>query len=76
MFEELKNVLSEQLGIETDITMESKLKEELGIDSLLALELSITLENKYNIDISEEELTTLKTVKDVVKLLESKGVNA
>ena len=76
MFEELKNILADQLGIETDITMESKLKEELGIDSLLALELSITLENKYDINISEEELTKLKTVKDVVELLEAKGVKA
>jgi acyl carrier protein len=76
MFEEIKEVLSEQLGIETDIKLESKLKEELGIDSLLAVELSILLENKYDIDIKEEELAKLVTIKDVIDLLETKGVEA
>ena len=76
MFEEIKEVLSEQLGIETDIKLESKLKEELSIDSLLAVELSILLENKYNIDIKEEELAKLVTIKDVIDLLETKGVKA
>ena len=76
MFEEIKEVLLEQLGIETDIKLESKLKEELGIDSLLAVELSILLENKYDIDIKEEELAKLVTIKDVIDLLETKGVKA
>jgi len=76
MFEEIKEVLSEQLGIETDIKLESKLKEELGIDSLLAVELSILLENKYDIDIKEEEIAKLVTIKDVIDLLETKGVKA
>ena len=76
MFEEMKEVLSEQLGIETDIKLESKLKDELGIDSLLAVELSILLENKYDIDIKEEELAKLVTIKDVIDLLETKGVKA
>ena len=76
MFEEIKEVLSEQLGIETDIKLESKLKDELGIDSLLAVELSILLENKYDIDIKEEELAKLVTIKDVIDLLEIKGVKA
>jgi len=76
MFEEIKEVLSEQLGIEADIKLESKLKEELEIDSLLAVELSILLENKYDIDIKEEELAKLVTIKDVIDLLEIKGVKA
>jgi len=74
MFEEIKEVLIEQLGIETEIKLESKLNEELGIDSLLAVELSILLENKYNIDITEEELAKLVTIKDVIDLLQIKGV--
>lgn len=76
MLEEIKEVLAEQLGIETEIKYESKLKDELGIDSLLAVELSILLENKFDIDIKEEELAKLVTVKDVVDLLETKGVKA
>ena len=76
MFEEIKDVLSEQLGIEADIKMESNLKEDLKIDSLLAVELTILLENKYDIDIKEEEIAKLETIKDVIDLLEAKGVKA
>ena len=73
MFEVIKEVLSEQLGVEADIKLESKLREDLNIDSLLAVQLSVLLENKYDIDITEEELGKLVTIKDVIDLLETKG---
>ena len=73
MFEVIKEVLSEQLGVEADIKLESKLREDLNIDSLLAVQLSVLLENKYDIDITEEELGKLVTIKDVIDLLEKKG---
>ena len=76
MFEVIKEVLSEQLGVEGDIKLESKLREDLNIDSLLAVQLSVLLENKYDIDITEEELGKLVTIKDVIDLLEAKGVKA
>ena len=76
MFEVIKEVLSEQLGVEADIKLESKLREDLNIDSLLAVQLSVLLENKYDIDIAEEELGKLVTIKDVIDLLETKGVKA
>ena len=76
MFEVIKEVLSEQLGVESDIKLESKLREDLNIDSLLAVQLSVLLENKYDIDITEEELGKLVTIKDVIDLLETKGVKA
>ena len=76
MFEVIKEVLSEQLGVEGDIKLESKLREDLNIDSLLAVQLSVLLENKYDIDITEEELGKLVTIKDVIDLLETKGVKA
>lgn len=76
MFEVIKEVLSEQLGVEADIKLDSKLREDLNIDSLLAVQLSVLLENKYDIDITEEELGKLVTIKDVIDLLEIKGVKA
>jgi len=76
MFEVIKEVLTEQLGVEADIKLESKLREDLNIDSLLAVQLSVLLENKYDIDITEEELGKLVTIKDVIDLLETKGVKA
>lgn len=76
MFEVIKEVLREQLGVEADIKLDSKLREDLNIDSLLAVQLSVLLENKYDIDITEEELGKLVTIKDVIDLLELKGVKA
>ena len=76
MFEVIKEMLEEELGVEGDIKLDSKLREDLNIDSLLAVQLSVLLENKYNIEISEEELVKLETIKDVVDLLDTKGVKA
>jgi acyl carrier protein len=76
MIEVVKEMLNEELGVEGDIKLDSKLREDLNIDSLLAVQLSVLLENKYNIEITEEELVNLVTIKDVVDLLESKGVKA
>ena len=74
MLDIIKNIISEQLGIEDEVTPESKLADDLGIDSLLALQLSVLLEGQYDIEITEEELAQLTTVQDVIELLEAKGV--
>lgn len=73
MFDQVKNALVESLNIEgEDIQLESKLKDDLGIDSLAAVELSLDLETEFDIKISDEELASFVTVEDIVKLIESK----
>lgn len=73
MFEQVKNALIESLNIDgDDIQLESTLKEDLGIDSLDAVELSLDLETEFDVEISDEELASLKTVKDIVELIEAK----
>ncbi len=73
MFEQVKNALVESLNIEEDeIKLDSSLNDDLGIDSLDAVELSLDLENEFDIEITDEELSSLKTVEDIVKLIESK----
>ena len=54
--------------------MKQSLKDDLEIDSLDATSLVLDMEKKYNIKISNEELVKLVYVKDVVNLLEEKGV--
>ena len=64
MFEKVKEVLVEAINVDEDmITMEANLKDDLGIDSLAAVELSLELETEFDVRIEDEEL---------VKLLESK----
>ena len=73
MFEQVKDALVESLNIEgEDIKLESNLKDDLGIDSLAAVELSLDLETEFDVEISDEELAALVSVEDIVKLIESK----
>ena len=73
MFEKVKEVLVEAINVDEDmITMEANLKDDLGIDSLAAVELSLELETEVDVRIEDEELAKLVSVADIVKLLESK----
>ncbi len=73
MFEQVKDALVESLNIDgEEIKLESNLKDDFGIDSLAAVELSLDLETEFDVEISDEELAALVTVADIVKLIESK----
>ena len=72
MFEELAKILAEQLGISpSEIKPESDILKELGADSLDVAELLMTLEENTGKTIPEEKVTGLKTVGDVVKMIET-----
>ena len=72
MFEEVKKALRVQLKLgDKEITGESRIKEDLGADSLDVLQLLMTIEETYGIRIPDESLAGFKTVGDIVKYLES-----
>ncbi len=72
MFEELKVILDEQLHLNgKEITLESRIKEDLGADSLDVLQMLMTIEDEKGIVIPDEELATFETVGDIVKYLET-----
>ena len=74
MFEKVKEVLMEAINVDEDmIKMEANLKDDLGIDSLAAVELCLELETEFDVRIEDEELAKLVTVADIVSLLESKA---
>ena len=69
MFEKVKEVLVEAINVDEDvITMEANLKDDLGIDSLAAVELSLELETEFDVRIEVDELAQVVTVADIVKL--------
>lgn len=73
MFEKVKLILAEQLNIKADkIKLESKIVEDLGADSLDVVEMLMSVEDKFSVSVSDEEAVNLKTVKDIVTLLENK----
>ena len=54
-----------------EVTLESNVKE-LGLDSLDIVDLLMDMEEKYDIEFENEEMTDLITVNDVVKAIEAK----
>lgn len=72
MFDEIAKILAEQLGIpQSKITEDSEIVKDLGADSLDVVELLMTLEDNTGKTIPEDKVTDLKTVGDVVKMIES-----
>ena len=75
MFEEIKNMLAEQLGVSADsINEETSFKDVLGADSLDLFEVIMALEEKYEIEIPTEDLEKMTTVGSVLTYLKNKGV--
>ncbi len=72
VLEAMKERLAER-GIEGDnVTMDSKLSDDLGLDSLDTVEVTLGLEEKFGIDIDDSELEDVETVGDAVNLIEKK----
>ncbi len=73
MFEKVRDIIVETLSCEADeVTMEASLTEDLGADSLDAVELNIALEEQLGISIADEDRPNMKTVGDIVRYLEAK----
>ena len=72
MFEKLKELLVDELQIdEEDITLDAELSADLGINSIELADLVLLCEEKFDIEIDDENLHKLVTVGDVVTYLES-----
>ena len=70
MFEKVKELLEEALQINPDeITMKSELVGDLGINSLELADLVLSCEEKFDIEIKDEEIHKFVTVGDVVNYL-------
>lgn len=73
MLEQVKKVLVDAIIVDEEkITPQARLKEDLDIDSLSAVELSLELETEFDIRIADEELAALVTVQDIIDLINSK----
>lgn len=71
MFEEVKAIIVDTLNCEEDkVTLDANIFDDLGADSLDAMELNLALEEKLGKTISDEQMAEIKTVGDIVKILE------
>lgn len=71
MFEEVKNILIKQLRLKNvEVLPESRIKDDLGADSVDILQLLMTIEEERGIVIPDERLAEFVTVLDIVNYLE------
>ena len=71
IFEKVAAILAEQLDAEEDaITLDTSLVDDLGADSLDVVDLVMTLEDEFDMEIPDKDITEVRTVGDVVKYLE------
>lgn len=72
MFEKIKAIIAQELGVaEEKITLEARLSEDLGADSLDAVELIMAIEDEFNIEVNDEAAQKIHQVKDIVDYVES-----
>ena len=72
MFEKIKQMLVDELQLkESDVTLDSELVNDLGINSLELADLAMTVEEEFNIEIKDDDIRRFITVRDVVEYLES-----
>jgi acyl carrier protein len=71
----LKKVISEQSGVEEkEITPNSNFSKDLGMDSLDLVEVVMSLEQEFKLEIDDESAEKLKTVQDALDYLKDNGV--
>ena len=71
IFEKVRDIICDQLELDEDVvTLDAVLLEDLGADSIDLAELVMTLEDEFDMEISDEELENIRTVADIVKFIE------
>lgn len=72
ILEKVKSILSEQFDVEEEkITPETRLVEELGADSLDVVDLLMSIEDEFEIEVPDEEIENMKNVEDIVSYIKS-----
>lgn len=70
IFDKITEILAEQLAADKDtMTADTKIAEDLGADSLDLVDLLMSIEDEFGIEIPDEEVENLKTIGDVVNYI-------
>ena len=71
-FEKIASLMAEQLGVDkASITAESEIIKDLGADSLDLVEMLLSLEENFGVNVSDEQTESIKTVKDIVEIIDN-----
>ena len=72
IFDRIVTIIQERQGEDFVVTESLSLKDDLDADSVDLMEFILTLEDEFNIEISDEEIDQLQSVGDVVEVVKSK----
>lgn len=73
-FEKVCEIITPQLGLDADFIFSADTTwEELGADSLDLVEIVMAIEDGFDIEISDDELTNMRNMGDLVSFIDSKG---
>ncbi len=71
VFDKVKEIIVEQLDVDADkVTTDANIQDDLGADSLDVVDLVMSLEEEFDIEIPDEAVESIKTVGDIVKYIE------
>ncbi|HIS77559.1 MAG TPA: acyl carrier protein [Candidatus Merdivicinus excrementipullorum] len=71
VFEKVRDILVEQLDVEEEkVSMEASIMDDLGADSLDIVDLVMSLEDEFGVEIPDDQVENIKTVGDIVKYIE------
>ena len=74
VFDKIKSIIAEQLGVEEDaVKIEKHLMKDLEADSLDAVEIIMAIEEEFDIEVPDEDAEKFQTVSDIVKYVEDKA---
>ena len=69
--EKVSDIVVEQLGVEEEkVTMEASMTDDLGADSLDVVDLVMSLEEEFDVEIPDDQVENIKTVGDIVRYIE------
>ncbi|MGN1433081.1 MAG: acyl carrier protein [Ruminococcus sp.] len=72
VFEKVKAILAEQFDVEEDkITADTDLQEDLGADSLDVVDLLMSIEDEFDVEVPDDEIENIKTVGALVSYIEA-----
>ena len=73
VFEKVKEIIVQELNVEADkITLETSIKDDLGADSIDAVQIVMALEDEFGIEIDTENVEEITVVKNLVAYIENK----
>ena len=73
VFEKVKAIVANQLNVDAEkITLETHLIEDLGADSLDAVDLIMSLEDEFGLEIDDESAQQARTIGELVKYIEER----